>query len=73
MTITDFTFYHRQADTTADRKDREEFEKLKSLARRLGYRVVLSLANSKYAGTAALIRCVFRKIECNSAGAPLCT
>lgn len=45
-------------DTAADRKDIGLFQKtLMSLARRLGYRVLMSLANYKYAGTAVLIRC----------------
>lgn len=48
-----------QAETTADRKDRDLLQgTLKSLAERLGYRLVLSLANYKYAGTAVLIRWV---------------
>lgn len=46
-----------QDDTAADRKDIALVDRtLKALARRLGYRLVMSLANSKYAGTAALIR-----------------
>lgn len=46
-----------QVDTAADRKDSDLLEtKLNPLARRLGYRVILSLANYKYAGSAALIR-----------------
>lgn len=50
-------FFCEQADTTADRKDKELLQDtLKSLAGRLGYRLVMSLANYKYAGTAALIR-----------------
>ncbi|CAN0255127.1 unnamed protein product, partial [Ectocarpus sp. 13 AM-2016] len=44
-------------DTAADRKDVALVDRtLRALARRLGYRLVMSLANSKYAGTAALIR-----------------
>ncbi|CBJ25517.1 conserved unknown protein [Ectocarpus siliculosus] len=43
-------------DTAADRKDIALVDRtLRALARRLGYRLVMSLANSKYAGTAALI------------------
>ncbi|CAB1110598.1 unnamed protein product [Ectocarpus sp. CCAP 1310/34] len=44
-------------DTAADRKDVALVDRtLRALARRLGYRLVMSLANSKYAGTAALVR-----------------
>ena len=53
-----FVFLARQEDTTADRKDLDLLRRtLTPLAKRLGYRVVMSLANYKYAGTAALIRC----------------
>lgn len=49
--------HYCQADTTADKKDRELLQgTLMALANRLGYRLVMSLANYKYAGTAALIR-----------------
>lgn len=40
---------------------------LKALARRLGYRLVMSLANSKYAGTAALIKYVCGARDCAGA------
>lgn len=47
-----------QQDET--KKDRDEIalvdRTLRALARKLGYRVVLSLANSKKAGSAALIK-----------------
>lgn len=47
----------QQDDTAADRKDIALLQKtLMKLARRLGYRVLMSLANYKYAGTAVLIR-----------------
>lgn len=50
---------HPQADTAADRKDRDLLQStLKPLADRLGYRLVMSLANYKYAGTAVLVRWV---------------
>ena len=53
-----FVFPAGQEDTTADRKDLDLLRRtLTPLAKRLGYRVVMSLANYKYAGTAALIRC----------------
>lgn len=51
-------FYHLQQDET--KKDRDDIalvdRTLRALARELGYRVVMSLANSKKAGSAALIK-----------------
>ena len=47
----------RQNDTKKDRDDIALVERtLMKLARELGYRVVMSLANSKKAGSAALIK-----------------
>lgn len=59
-----FIFYFGSSRFTQDdtKKDRDDIalvrKTLLNLARRLGYRVVMSLANTKKAGSAALIRCV---------------